>query len=59
MSPDQIIALLTSFGALLAALAAFLTFRQLVKQREASYQPKLVISRTRISLKGTNNWIEM
>lgn len=46
MTIDQIIALSASVGAFLAAIATFLTVRQMVQQREASYRPELVISRT-------------
>jgi len=46
MTIDQIIALLASVGACLAALATFLTVRQIAKQREASYRPELALSRT-------------
>ena len=44
MTPDQWIALTTSVGACLSALATFLTVRQIAKQREASYRPELAIS---------------
>ncbi|BCK86278.1 hypothetical protein MIZ01_0032 [Sideroxyarcus emersonii] len=46
MTIDQIIALSASVGAFLAAIATFLTVRQMVQQRVASYRPELVISRT-------------
>lgn len=46
MTIDQIIALSASLGAFLAAIATFLTVRQMIHQREASYRPELVISRT-------------
>ncbi len=46
MTIDQIIALSASVGAFLAAIATFLTVRQMIQQREASYRPELVISRT-------------
>ena len=46
MTIDQIIALSASVGAFLAAIATLLTVRQMIQQREASYRPELVISRT-------------
>lgn len=46
MTIDQIIALSASVGAFLAAIATFLTVRQMIQQREASYRPELIISRT-------------
>ncbi|MGV3470009.1 hypothetical protein [Limnobacter sp.] len=45
MTNDQIVALLTSIGACLSAVATFLTVRQIAKQREASYRPELALSR--------------
>ena len=47
MSADQVIALIASIGACFSAIAAFLTIRQVSKQREASYHPELVITRTK------------
>jgi hypothetical protein len=46
MTVDQSIALIASIGACLSAIATFLTVRQIAKQREASYRPELVFSRT-------------
>lgn len=46
MTVDQTIALVASIGACLSATATFLTVRQIAKQREASYHPELVFSRT-------------
>ncbi|WP_322517799.1 hypothetical protein SR870_09925 [Rhodopseudomonas palustris] len=46
MSIDQGIALLSSIGACMAAIATFLTVLQISKQRRASYRPELVLSRT-------------
>jgi len=46
MTIDQIIALSASIGACLSAIATFLTVRQMIKQREESYRPELVLSRT-------------
>jgi hypothetical protein len=46
MTIDQLIALATSVGACLSAIATFWTVRQIAKQREASYRPELVFSRT-------------
>jgi hypothetical protein len=43
---DQSIALVASIGACLSAIATFWTVRQIAKQREASYRPELVFSRT-------------
>ena len=53
MTIDQIVALLASMGACLAAVAAFLTVRQIAKQRDASYRPELALSRTDID--GSEN----
>lgn len=47
MAIDQVIALAASIGACLSALAAFLTIRQVSRQRESSYRPELTVSRTR------------
>lgn len=44
MSIDQIIALIASIGSCLAAIATFLTVRQMDKQREMSYRPELAFS---------------
>jgi len=46
MTVDQLIALIASVGACLAAVATFLTVREMAMQRTASYHPELVISRT-------------
>lgn len=46
MTIDQLVATGASIGACMSAIAAFLTVRQVSKQREASYRPELVISRT-------------
>ncbi len=43
---DQAIALISSLGACGAAIATFLTVRQIAKQREDAYRPELVLSRT-------------
>jgi hypothetical protein len=47
MTYDHLIALVTSIAACLSALATFLTVRQVKMQREASYRPELMFSRTR------------
>jgi hypothetical protein len=46
MTIDQIIALSASVGGCLSAIATFLTIRQMSQQREATYLPELVLSRT-------------
>ncbi|MDD4964160.1 MAG: hypothetical protein PHI11_09620, partial [Gallionella sp.] len=46
MTADQTIALISSIGTCLSAIATFLTIRQIAKQREASYRPELAFSRT-------------
>lgn len=46
MTVDQLVAMAASIGACMSAIAAFLTVRQISKQREASYRPELAISRT-------------
>lgn len=46
MTIDQTISLAASIGACLSAIAAFLAVRQVSKQRESSYKPELVLSRT-------------
>jgi len=46
MTIDQVVALMASIGACMSAIAAFLTVRQISKQREASYRPEFVVSRT-------------
>jgi hypothetical protein len=46
MKPDQIIALIASLGTWAAAVATFLTVRQIRKQSEASYRPELTFTRT-------------
>lgn len=51
MTPDQGIALGSSIGACLSALATFWTVREMTKQRAASYRPELVL--TRIQFTGT------
>ena len=51
MVVDQIIALSASIGTFLSAFATFLTVRQMISQREVSYRPEFVISRT--SFEGT------
>jgi hypothetical protein len=43
MTIDRWIALITGAGACLSAIATFLTVRQIARQREASYQPELVL----------------
>ena len=48
MTVDQFVALGASVGACLSAIAAFLTIRQIARQREASYRPELALSRTAI-----------
>ncbi|TYC60721.1 hypothetical protein ETQ85_04805 [Zoogloea oleivorans] len=53
MTIDQIIALSASVGAFMSAIATFLTVRQMSHQRQASYLPELVLSRT--IFKGTAN----
>lgn len=51
MTIDQVIALSASVGAFMSAIATFLTVRQMSHQRQASYLPELVLSRT--TFKGT------
>lgn len=46
MTIDQIIALSASVGAFMSAIATFLTVKQMSHQRQASYLPELVLSRT-------------
>jgi hypothetical protein len=46
VTTDQEIALVTSAGACLSAIATFWTVLQIKKQREASYRPELVFSRS-------------
>lgn len=46
MTIDQTISLAASIGACLSAIAAFLAVRQVSKQRESSYKPELVLSKT-------------
>lgn len=46
MTIDQVISLAASIGACLSAIAAFLAVRQVSKQRESSYKPELVLSKT-------------
>src|ERR1035437_5158074 len=43
---DEIIALIASLGTWAAAIAMFLTVRQIRKQSEASYRPELTFTRT-------------
>lgn len=45
MTNDQLVALFSSIGACLSAMATFLTVRQIAKQRKASYRPELAFSR--------------
>lgn len=54
-STDQIIALLACLLTLFVALATFLTVRQIGKQREASYKPELVFSKSRYTANSTKN----
>ena len=44
MTIDQIIALVSSIGACLAALAALLAVLEMKRQRAATYHPELVLS---------------
>lgn len=46
MAIDQVISLAASIGACLSAIAAFLAVRQVSQQRESSYKPELVLSKT-------------
>ena len=56
MTIDQVIALSASVGAFMSAIATFLTARQMSHQRQASYLPELVLSRT--TFKGAASPIE-
>jgi hypothetical protein len=46
MTIDQLVAMTASIGACMSAIAAFLTVKQISKQRESSYRPELAISQT-------------
>jgi hypothetical protein len=46
MTTDQIVALAASIGACVSALAAFLAIREMAAQRQMTYRPELVPSRT-------------
>jgi hypothetical protein len=46
LTPDQLISLASSLGALFTAVATFWTVRQIAMQRHASYRPELTFSRT-------------
>jgi hypothetical protein len=46
VTSDQIISAISSFGTVAAAIATWLTIRQVVKQRRASYMPDLFVAHT-------------
>jgi len=63
MTTDQIIALAASVGSCMAAVATFLTVREVARQRLWSYRPELVLSRTSFEARSSSentlpdNWV--